>query len=258
MRIFGDGTRARARDSALDPHENPCSLKAAARQIGRIAPATQPDYFRKSFDKVRTEEGANMFTFASVKTVHGIATLRDLRSADLPAILDYWRFSAAEVLDFMGVHRQSLGSTEDIHRRFMNAMRTDDPGQPTMAFAITLDTRLVGYTLLHRYSDEINYSHWHIIGSDLRGKGLSTALYPQRIKAYFDVAPISRLIHQTRTRNLGVNRMLDKFIAVSETKWIDKPDGVASPGEFHIRFVRREDIPRFFVRAVELATIPGT
>jgi hypothetical protein len=70
------------------------------------------------------------------------------------------------------------------------------------------------------------------------------------------VAPISRLIHQTRTRNLGVNRMLDKFIAVSETIWIDKPDGVASPGEFHVRFVTREDIPRFFSRAEELRTIP--
>jgi hypothetical protein len=195
-----------------------------------------------------------MFTFASLKTVHGIAGLRDLASADLPAIVDYWRFSSVEYLDFMGVNRALLGSCADIHRRFMNAIRTDHSDQPTIAFAITLDERLAGYTLLNRYSDEINYSHWHIIRSDLRGKGLSTRLYPHRIKAYFDVAPISQLTHQTRTRNLGVNRMLDKFIAVSETKWIDRPDGVASPGEFHIRFVRREDIPRLFALAAE----PGT
>ena len=127
----------------------------------------------------------------------------------------------------------------------------------SFALAITLDEQLIGYTLLNRYSEDVNYSHWHIIESNLRGRRLSTALYPYRIKAYFDVAPISRLIHQTRTRNLGANRMLDKFIMVSETKFIEKPDGVASPGEFHVRFVRREDIPRFFARAVELETIPG-
>jgi RimJ/RimL family protein N-acetyltransferase len=196
-------------------------------------------------------------TFASVKTVHGIAGLRDLAPVDLPAIVDYWLLSPVEHLDFMGVDRQMLGSSEDIHRRFASAVRTGDPSQSAIAFAITLDERLVGYTLLNRYSEDVNYSHWHVIVSDLRGKGLSTALYPYRIKTYFDVTPISRLIHQTRTRNLGVNRMLDKFIPVSETKMIDKPDGVASPGEFHVRFVKREDIPRIFARAVELAIIPG-
>ena len=198
-----------------------------------------------------------MSTFASVKTVHGIASLRDLASADLPAIVDYWLLAPVEHLEFMGIDRQSLGTSEDIHRRFANAVRTGDLAQSAIALAITLDERLVGYTLLNRYSEEVNYSHWHITVSNLRGKGLSTALYPNRIQAYFDVAPISRLIHQTRTRNLGVNRMLDKFVAVSETKFIDKPDGVACPGDFHVRFVRREDIHRFFARAVELGSIPG-
>jgi hypothetical protein len=51
--------------------------------------------------------------------------------------------------------------------------------------------------------------------------------------------------------------MLDKFIPVSETKNIEKPDGVAAPGEFHLRFVRREDIPAIFARAVQLGTIPA-
>lgn len=196
-----------------------------------------------------------MRTFGSVRTAEGIVGLRDLSAADLPAIVEYWVSSPDEFLDFMGVDRQRLGSREQIHARFSNAIRTGDLGQPALRLAITLDERPVGYTLLNHYSDEVNYSHWHIIDPALRGKGLSTALYPFRIKAYFDVLPISRLIHQTRTRNLGVNRMLDKFVPVSETAFIEKPDGVASPGEFHIRFVRRDDIPRIFERAVELGII---
>jgi hypothetical protein len=170
--------------------------------------------------------------FASVKTANGVAGLRDVTPADHQAIVNYWLLSPDEDLAFMGVDRQLLGSEENIHKRFLNAIRTGNPTQSTISIGITLDERLVGYTLLNRYSEDMNYSHWHIIVSNLRARGLSTALYPYRIKAYFDLAPISQLIHQTRTRNVGTNRMLDKFIPVSETKYIDKPDGIAGPGSF--------------------------
>jgi len=196
--------------------------------------------------------GFEMSNFASAKTANGLAGLRDLTSSDLSAIAGYWLLSSDEYLAAMGVDRQRLGSAEDIHRRFLNAIRTGEPGQSSIALAITLDQDLVGYTLLNRYSEEVNYSHWHIIVPNLRAKGLSTALYPHRVKAYFDLVPMSQLIHQTRTSNLGVNRMLDKFISISETKLIDKPDGVAKPGEFHLRYVRREDIPKMFARAAQL------
>ncbi|HLW43520.1 MAG TPA: hypothetical protein VKS00_03465 [Candidatus Acidoferrales bacterium] len=187
-----------------------------------------------------------MPVFASLKTACGMAGLRDLTSADLPVILDYWLLSPDEFLAFMGIDRARLGSADDIRRRFSAAMRTGDSRQSSIALAITLDERLIGYTLLNRYSESVNYSHWHITDAQLRARGISTALYPHRIKAYFDLVPIARLIHQTRTRNLAVNRMLDKFIPVSETKYIEKPDGVALPGEFHLRYVTRADISRFF------------
>ena len=198
-----------------------------------------------------------MSVFAAVKTACGVAGLRDLAPADLPAISDYWLLSPEEHLTFMGVDRKLLGSQEDIHRRFLNAIRTGDPSQSTISLAVTLDEQLVGYTLLNRYSEDVNYSHWHITVPNLRAKGLSTSLYPHRIKAYFDLAPISQLIHQTRTRNVGVNRMLDKFVSVSETKYVESPNGVASPGEFNLRFARREDIPRIFAAALVLGTIPS-
>jgi hypothetical protein len=194
----------------------------------------------------------------SVKTASGIAGLRDLTPTDVPAIVDYWLLSPSEHLDFMGVDRQLLGSKEDIQARFLSAIRTGDPNQSHIALGITLDERLVGYSLLNRYSEDVNYPHWHIINSELRGVGVSTALYPYRVKAYFDLAPMRQLIHQTRTRNVGVNRMLDRFIPISETKYIHKSDGVAAPGVFHLRFVRREDIPKIFARAAELGTIPTT
>lgn len=196
-----------------------------------------------------------MRKFASVKMAAGLLELRDLAADDVPAIVDYWLHSPAEFLDAMGVDRARLGSAEQIHERFATAVPTGDRGQSRMAFGIWLDQKFAGYTLLNRYSDEMNYSHWHIVDANLRAKGLSTALYPWRIKTFFEVAPIARLIHQTRTSNIGVNRMLDKFVALAESVFVEKPDGVGVPAYFNHRYVHREDVPRIFARAGEMGIV---
>jgi hypothetical protein len=69
-----------------------------------------------------------MSNFASVKTASGPAGLGDLTFFDLPAIVDYWLLSSDEYLAAMGVDRQRLGSARDIHKRFLNAIRTGEPG----------------------------------------------------------------------------------------------------------------------------------
>jgi hypothetical protein len=68
---------------------------------------------------------------------------------------------------------------------------------------------------------------------------------------YFDVAPMIRLIHQTRTSNVGVNRMLDKYVPVAETLYVERPDGVGLSGDFRLRYVCREDVPKLFEKTVE-------
>src|SRR5271165_4389036 len=146
------------------------------------------------------------------------------------------------------IDRGRLGDREKTRQRFLQAIPTGDPNQLSLAFAITAGGAFAGFTLLNRRIPEINYSHWHITNPYLRGAGLSSALYPHRIKMYFDLTPIERLIHQTRTRNVAVNRMLDKYVPVAETVHVEHPDGVALPGEFHLRYVFKKDIPGFFAK----------
>jgi hypothetical protein len=187
-----------------------------------------------------------MGVYASASTPVGVAVLRDLRPDDLDEIVRFWYSSGEEFLDFIGIDRLRLGTAEYTRQRFLRAIWRGDLSQPNVVFAITVDGDFAGYTLLNRYTPETNYSHWHITNPRLRGAGLSTALYPHRIKTYFDLVPMGRLIHQTRTRNIAVNRMLDKYVPIAETRYIEHPDGVALPGEFHLRYVFREDVPRFF------------
>src|SRR5205085_10835872 len=122
------------------------------------------------------------------------AGLRDLGHDDIEQIVRFWYGSGDEFLDFLGIDRSRLGSTEDTRQRFIKAIRTGDAHQSSVAFAITVNGGYVGYTLLNIYAPDINYSHWHITNPALRGLGLATALYPYRIKTYFDVAPINRFV----------------------------------------------------------------
>ncbi len=190
-----------------------------------------------------------MTVYTTVETKAGTATLRSLRVGDVDVVVRFWHGSGDELLDFLGVDRGRLGAAEDTRQRFLRAIPSGDPAQMNLAFAIDVDGELTGYTLLNRYSAEVNYSHWHIIRPELRGAGLSSALYPYRIRMYFEAAPMERLTHQTRTRNVAVNRMLDKWVPVAETRYIEDPDGVALPGEFHLRYVRRDDVPPLLEKA---------
>ena len=189
---------------------------------------------------------------ARVATRSGTAVLRDLESRDIAAIVSYWHGGDADFFT-MNVDTAKLGTPEDTHRRFQASLRGSDPNQQRIGFAIDLDGQMVGYTVLSQHDPETNYSHWHIVAKHKRIGGLSTALYPHRIKAYFETSAIQRLIHQTSVRNTGVNRMLDRYVPVAETRWVEQLDGAGAPGDYLLRYVRREDIPRLFARAAELA-----
>jgi RimJ/RimL family protein N-acetyltransferase len=183
---------------------------------------------------------------AEQKTAEGIAALCDAEEADIDSIIDYWQSSTEEFLVNMGVDLARLGRPAQMRARYMRALRTADPAQSSILFSIRLDGTFAGFTLLNQYDPQINYSHWHIVNPAKRGSGISTALYPHRVKMYFDTTNMDRLIHQTRPRNIGVNRMLDKFVGIAETSFVEKPDGVAAPGVFHLRYVYRRDVESLF------------
>jgi RimJ/RimL family protein N-acetyltransferase len=193
---------------------------------------------------------------AAVDTPLGTAGLRDLAEDDLDQVVAYLHDEQDEHLNSL-LDRTRLGTPEETRRRFRAAIRTGDDDQRRIAFAITLEGRFCGFTHLVRHAPRDNYSHWHLSEPRLRAGGVSTALYPHRIKLYFDLCPIERLIHQTKTRNIGVNRMLDKYVPVAATSYVERPDGAASADMFHLRYVFRRDIPRLFTIAAELSRGPG-
>jgi hypothetical protein len=83
----------------------------------------------------------------------------------------FWYTSGDEFLDSLGIDRSRLGTEEDTRQGFHRAIWKGDPNQKNVALAITVDGSFAGYTLLNRYTPEINYSHWHITDLRLRAAG---------------------------------------------------------------------------------------
>jgi hypothetical protein len=166
---------------------------------------------------------------------------------ELDSIADYFTRPDAH-LDTL-IDRARMPDRAGLRARYAAWRWSGDPNQMSLLFALRIDSgalkgRLVGFTNLLRKTPDVNYSHWHIVDPDARGGGVSSAIYPARLDLYFGLFPIDRLIHQTRITNTGVNRMLDKFVPIAVTEFVEKPDGLAKPGEFHMRHVTRADLPR--------------
>jgi hypothetical protein len=88
---------------------------------------------------------------ARVKTPSGVAGIRDLQESDIQNVVAYWHESSAEHLDDLGIDRDRLGCPNSTYARFHRALRSGNPDQPNIAFAITLDDEFVGYTLPSRF-----------------------------------------------------------------------------------------------------------
>jgi len=149
----------------------------------------------------------------------------------------------------MGADPARLGTPGETRARYLRALRSGDPTQRSILFSIKLDGTFAGFSALNQHDLQTNYSHWHIVNFSRRRCGLSTALYPHRIKMYFDTTNMERLIHQTRPQNVGVNAMLEKYVRVAETRFIENPDGMGRPGIFNLRYVHRYDVERIFEMA---------
>jgi hypothetical protein len=119
---------------------------------------------------------------ATAKTAAGIATLRDTTLAECEPMAQYFHRPDAH-LDTL-IDRSRLPPASVLADGFRRMIRTGDPGQLHTTYAIYLNDRFIGFTALYRQTPDVNYSHWHIVDESARAGGISTALYPHRMKVF--------------------------------------------------------------------------
>jgi RimJ/RimL family protein N-acetyltransferase len=189
-------------------------------------------------------------TFFEFELPFGTVAVRDIEESDIDMFVRYWHQSGDDHLRYLNIDRDALGTPEETYERFRASIRTGDPDQQTVAFAITLDDDPVGgYFNLNRYSPLENYPHFHVMDEDHRAMGGASACMPYGFELLFELFPIERMVLQTRTRVIAINKLLDHFLPVVETVYLEDPDGLAGPGEFNHRYIYRKDVPAFIEKS---------
>ncbi|MDI9911365.1 N-acetyltransferase [Xanthomonas oryzae pv. oryzae] len=166
----------------------------------------------------------------------------------------------------LGVDTARLGDAQQIRERFMRNIPSSEPlEQPTVIYSIYLKEILIGYTNINRYDAQENYMHLHIYRKALRkalvqgpkaqttGGGVGACTLGLIIAHYLKNFDMERLVMQTRTRNMLINRALDLYLPASRTCYFENPDGLSAPGEFHVRYAYRGQHHFYQERAQVLA-----
>jgi hypothetical protein len=179
-------------------------------------------------------------TFHTLALPPGTLEIRDAEAPDIDQFVRYWHFGGAD-LDLLRIDRENLGTAQQTATRFHASMRTGDLDQPSVAFTLALDTEPVGYFNVNRQSSSVNYPRLHLTSTSVRCRGLARAAIPYALRTIFDLYPIERVILQARTSVIAINKALDHLLPVDESLYLQAPDGLAGPGEFHHRYVHRGD-----------------
>ncbi|HET9929747.1 MAG TPA: hypothetical protein VFQ35_03635 [Polyangiaceae bacterium] len=201
--------------------------------------------------------------------------VRDATVDDSEAFVNYWHYSGDQIKEALRIDLVRLGTPEDTRNRFLRMLRRPGVRSPSVVFSLTLDDEVIGYTNVNMHGPLENYPHFHTyVHTDTRvkkkiaealahtpradtsktGAGIAAVMIGFGIGSITKhLTHIERLVLQTRVTSVAINRALDLYMPADETRFIENPDGVASAGEFHMRYVPRSRAAVFLERAESLA-----
>ena len=225
---------------------------------------------RRKFPVIRRPKQKHR-PLVSIQTRLGQLSIRDAEPSEADAYVHYWHCGGEELKNLLGIDTKKLGTIEDSRKRFLKMIRIPGVEQADVIFTVALNDEMIGYTNINRQGPEDNYVHLHTYRGPLRsairtgksssgaktGASLASVLIGPGMYMYFNLFPIRRLALPTRPQNRWINSALDLYMRPAETRYVDTPIGLAVPGELHLRYVRREDVPWMLRRADLLTTGKG-
>ncbi|TDB90332.1 hypothetical protein E1264_05470 [Actinomadura sp. KC216] len=165
-------------------------------------------------------------------------SVRDMEPPDIESFVSYWHDGGAD-LDFLGIDLAKLGGREDTRRRFLGLCHRGEPKDGAIGFTFRLNDAVIGYTNINILGRPKGYLHVHLTDPSVRRRGILSAIFWNSLPVLADHVlseyPIDGLVLETRTRNVGINRVVQSVgLRPARAGHLDEPDGVAGPGEFNV------------------------
>ena len=172
----------------------------------------------------------------------GDVVLRDIEDRDVDALVKYWHQSPPDFLRSLGVDLSKLKTPEETRQRFLDSVpRAADVSRSRITLVVEYERLLIAYANLNIRSVDEAYAHVHTLKKGLRAKAMAYLLFSATIKAFFNEAPVNRIVFQTSPENRDVNRLLQRFGMSPTLLHLDEPDGMARPGLFNVYEIGRKE-----------------
>lgn len=170
--------------------------------------------------------------FSRIRFKDSEAVIRSLEEKDIDRLVDYWHSNDAAFLEGIGADFSKLSSRDATREKFQRALEGKvGPGERAV-MVVTLEDQVVGYFNLNFWTREEAAIHAHVLDERMRHTGLATTIASNVLATCFVNLGLQRVIVQTLPTNRASNGFLEKLGLVGRREYIEKPDGMARPGEF--------------------------
>ncbi len=144
-------------------------------------------------------------------SVNPTISVREMKSADIDLIADYWLDSDPDFLVSLGVDLDKLPAREDLVKMLSKQIGTAFRSKQSYALIWELDTKPIGHSNVNEITfGEEAKMHLHIWQSASRRKGFGTELVKKSLPFYFDNLQLKKLICEPYALNPAPNKTLEK------------------------------------------------
>ena len=138
--------------------------------------------------------------------------VRELKVDDIKHIADYWLKSDKEFLISMGVDLKKLPSRDELTNMLNTQLKLADSDKSSLAMILEINGNPVGHCNVNGITYGQHASmHLHLWYSDMRQKGIGTAMVLRSLPIFFNRLKLETLWCEPYAQNAAPNKTLRKI-----------------------------------------------
>lgn len=154
-------------------------------------------------------------------------SIRELRSADIPGILDYWFTADRDYLKALGVDASKLPARDDFRKMLESQLSVPYEEKKVYALVWLLNDVAIGHSNLNPLKfGEHAWMHLHLWSAEYRMKGLATELIRLSLPLYFRNFRLREIYCEPYSLNPAPHRVLEKSGFVFEKEYVTIPGSI--------------------------------
>jgi RimJ/RimL family protein N-acetyltransferase len=140
-----------------------------------------------------------------------ILSVREIRSSDIPLIINYWQSASADYLNSMGAAIEKLPSNEALEQMLTEQIQLPYKEKKSYCIVWLVDAIPIGHCNVNKivYGEEA-FMHLHVWQQEKRKRGNGVQLVKMSLPYFFKNLKLKKLYCETYALNDAPNKTLER------------------------------------------------